>query len=591
MSIPKLDNVCFGPLSKTLVLTESTHGKCVPFVPPVDPIDAGPPMERDQSTVLYKMDPVPVPQAEGSPTKVMYFIVPCIPSAEYRLPSEEEQKSVDPSKLPFNGKVYEKVPLKGALKESMTCVASGRRSALVYQEDSGKWYRLKGCGDVDLGFHDIDANEGYGPKAKELINKVKHAHKDDQPDHARVVTVRGSSWQHTTLRELHMNYLVCELLGKAWIAEGPGNRKHPFQPAMVSRCMWSYTGFTNLMAKGVGSLASAEEAAKRADPQLSTMQCDILRPVCGVFEAYGERRLESHLLRGFERLFKHFRHQVKPHIPEIIKRFPESRMEGETTVSEGWMQFLFQTSLLALEDDGTTKEVLSQSFLDAATVIHELEAKLEASGKLPVPAEHPESPVSAHTVLEDLTNKVGGEAHLLSGIFALAIQVGYEAGFAVRTMQKNGVSWGTYDDALGTHCNAHPNNLVVLRSYLEKPLEADDDKSFIQLTAPLDFDMAYRTKDSFTPQDQLKEYFHLERNSMAMCLGRSAMNSGAEDMEDFEECPELVPLVAALRDCTCFGFVHGLQALQPPPHASTQTFAALRSIVVAALKLSEDVIA
>ena len=37
-----------------------------------------------------------------------------------------------------------------------------------------------------------------------------------------------------------------------------------------------------------------------------------------------------------------------------------------------------------------------------------------------------------------------------------------DLGMIQKTMRKNDLSWGTYVDPLGTHCNAHPNNLVLL---------------------------------------------------------------------------------------------------------------------------------
>merc|ERR1712176_501632 len=53
-----------------------------------------------------------------------------------------------------------------------------------------------------------------------------------------------------------------------------------------------------------------------------------------------------------------------------------------------------------------------------------------------------------------------------------------------------GISWGTYPDAMGIHCNAHINNLVV------KPETAGRPTSFL---AALDFDMAF-TRDNFLPE-------------------------------------------------------------------------------------------
>ncbi len=41
-------------------------------------------------------------------------------------------------------------------------------------------------------------------------------------------------------------------------------------------------------------------------------------------------------------------------------------------------------------------------------------------------------------------------------------RLGRETGVIQRLLRSNDISWGTYVDALGTHCNAHPNNFVLL---------------------------------------------------------------------------------------------------------------------------------
>ncbi len=59
---------------------------------------------------------------------------------------------------------------------------------------------------------------------------------------------------------------------------------------------------------------------------------------------------------------------------------------------------------------------------------------------------------------------------------------GFEAGTVMRVMQAAGISWGTFRDLTGTHCNAHGNNLVLLRE------TAGSAGPFL---APLDLDLAY----------------------------------------------------------------------------------------------------
>ena len=49
-----------------------------------------------------------------------------------------------------------------------------------------------------------------------------------------------------------------------------------------------------------------------------------------------------------------------------------------------------------------------------------------------------------------------------SVVLLLAWRLGYECGRVQCLLRSNGVSWGTYPDSMGTHCNAHANNMVVL---------------------------------------------------------------------------------------------------------------------------------
>jgi len=62
-------------------------------------------------------------------------------------------------------------------------------------------------------------------------------------------------------------------------------------------------------------------------------------------------------------------------------------------------------------------------------------------------------------------------------------RLGFESGFIQKLLHRNKISWGTYNDRLGTHCNAHANNYVLL------PYQEFVKYNFC--LAPLDFDMAF----------------------------------------------------------------------------------------------------
>jgi hypothetical protein len=87
-------------------------------------------------------------------------------------------------------------------------------------------------------------------------------------------------------------------------------------------------------------------------------------------------------------------------------------------------------------------------------------------------------------------------------------RLGLECGAVVKRLHAAGVSWGTYADLMGTHCNAHANNMVV-----QIPTAA---AASGRLLAPLDFDMAY-TREEFI---EVRECWHLsfvDADSLFLC--------------------------------------------------------------------------
>jgi hypothetical protein len=59
-------------------------------------------------------------------------------------------------------------------------------------------------------------------------------------------------------------------------------------------------------------------------------------------------------------------------------------------------------------------------------------------------------------------------------------RIGWEVGRTMHSFYKNKLNWGYYSDHdTAFHCNAHPNNFIVLPP------------GHNNLIAPLDFDMAF----------------------------------------------------------------------------------------------------
>ena len=93
-------------------------------------------------------------------------------------------------------------------------------------------------------------------------------------------------------------------------------------------------------------------------------------------------------------------------------------------------------------------------------------------------------------------------------VMGLAWRLGFECGRVLFVLGEGRVSWGTYPDSLGTHCNAHANNMVVLPTLTPAALAAAEaadaateatgapERPERSLLAPLDFDMAF-TEDAY----------------------------------------------------------------------------------------------
>lgn len=106
-------------------------------------------------------------------------------------------------------------------------------------------------------------------------------------------------------------------------------------------------------------------------------------------------------------------------------------------------------------------------------------------------------------------------------------------------MDENLISWGYFIDhnPFEPHCNAHPNNLVVLDPTLEQP----------NILAPLDYDLAFDfqnfvnhvedNKEKFGTQDreQFDDWSGMEKYELEASLG------GQENMANFAYSEEGVP--------------------------------------------------
>lgn len=113
------------------------------------------------------------------------LIFPTVPSAEFRLES-----------LPMEVNSLLQPMLKVAEKTDIHGVCSGRRSAILFAE--GRYFRLKGCGDLTAGF----------PLADVSLRKT------DALQHGPCHQIRGCMFETTVARELCMTEVIAKVFLK-----------------------------------------------------------------------------------------------------------------------------------------------------------------------------------------------------------------------------------------------------------------------------------------------------------------------------------------------------------------------------------------
>ena len=377
-----------------------------------------------------------------------------------------------------------KVPL--SEKHDFVGFACGVRSAIVRVD--GKWYRLKGCGNNDIGF----------PLRVNSTNRE----------------FRGCMFPETAARELYMSKAVCDVLGPLGFLganEPLGWYEYdPFEQKTVLRKMGSPPKWT--------------PATSKPYTLPRVLRC------CGLFKINGDRRLDCHVLNGLELLLP--RVCAGADMKSVLGAFPTARNDvakgtpqqtGEVVAYSFeimWHMSMFgkfptpgagdsSTLYNALVDPSklNVKESApafpSRSIVPGGDGKEELWISYQRQQPTNVELAHTKNPVVAgdkmYPRLPDAKWKplwdkceeelkkyyAAGGKPLLPYLYW---RFGFECGTILRAFTNAGLSWGTYDDPLGSHCNAHANNLVLLAENAE-----GHNQTFL---APLDLDMSF-TKDNF----------------------------------------------------------------------------------------------
>eukprot|EP01059_Diplonema_ambulator_P001841 TRINITY_DN11541_c0_g1_i1.p1 TRINITY_DN11541_c0_g1~~TRINITY_DN11541_c0_g1_i1.p1 ORF type:complete len:759 (+),score=199.37 TRINITY_DN11541_c0_g1_i1:29-2278(+) len=273
---------------------------------------------------------------------------------------------------------------------------------------------------------------------------------------------------------------------------------------------------------------------------------------CGLFETLGDRRAGDHLMAGLLKL--------------SVLMIPEQLMDG-----------LAKEVLRARGADEPDAELLETQMVAACGM---------AVGDLSTIELYEVAPgVRGDDVLWNQTverlrkrlDKAKEEGGVGNVLLHVAKRVAYESGVVMEKLKAAGISWGTYKDELGTHCNAHLNNLVVLR----RPAE--------NLLAAVDFDMAFtsQTLDPSKAMAPLPEIHQFEDlNGMRQVLSGSSFSStGVSPPPPIP--PAYLPFKAALYDT----MVHTYDSRpSPSPHVPALDDV-VADVVTLALILTKDVIA
>jgi len=373
---------------------------------------------------------------------------------------------------------------------------SGKRSAIVPWE--GKYYRLKGCGNLTQGFP-LEPMQSYHPNAKEI---------------------RGCQFLHTALREQYMTWEITQIL-----------EKHDIIVGNIPAGIWKYP-------------SDQEEYEKLGLKNV----CPRVDKYCGVFETFAEKRLATHLLQGIE-VFLHY--LIDHHLSEkvtqetLLNLFPaERRLEEDPENPVTPLSWL--GPFLDIPEDQTISQWTSNKIYpeEAFTNLVDLKAKAkqvtdEVGGFFQIKdiketingfiSRH-QLPVEYAEIMIELAKDIlENGADVLGLLGLLYSRIGWECGTLKRIFQENDINWGYFADHDKNiyHCNAHPNNFVILPKNISR-----------NLLGPLDFDLSFFRKDFINIDNYYEKYgeynerlfdtfLNCERYALEQAL------SGDENMANF----------------------------------------------------------
>lgn len=337
----------------------------------------------------------------------------------------------------------------------------------IISHDHVRWYRLKGCGNNDLGYFPFQCIEdGQSP----------------------LIEIRGCCFEHTANRELKMTYDIQKILNKY-------------------------------------NLATANQSYGSYNYDIDKYCKKIIR-TCSIFKTLGNKRFGDHLILGLLKILPLIIDIENTNILSIYNLFPKIRRQHEINndetkwkVMQSYLAVLCELDIINLKNknDDDIKIPLN-------TKLNENESDLEWLLGGDNDFKYKQSLWNYQCeAYNDIISKCDKQ-DINRLIIDIYYRLGFESGFIQKLLHNDNISWGTYNDSLGTHCNAHANNYVIL-PYNE----------FIKYNfclAPLDFDMAFYENEYIQDMEQenkQKGYTFKELITME-CNGNRGSLSGDPDI-------------------------------------------------------------
>ena len=338
------------------------------------------------------------------------------------------------------------------------CIISGHRSAVIKDPKTGVYYRLKGCGNDELGFN-IKKTEGV------MVE----------------IVTRGSQYDSTCFRELFYSEKADENL-----------KKLNFRCANYPIGFWKYGKDLHILPN---------ENIKNEDlPKLENQMPEVDK-YCGIFRTLGDKRLRTHLLCGLEKILEVIstictsKQLINEEIMNEIKKiYPQNRLPNEFETYKT-IKFFGPDPKISYEE-WYKKPVYEKKHYDSIISCEILKKEIKENKNLKIFIDTCENydelytllseklsekhKTMAKNIIEKMKNDQKNGKKFFETLLNIYIRIGYEVGKIKRCFQDANINWGSYvDRGASYHCNAHSNNLVVLPQGNET------------LLSPLDLDLAF----------------------------------------------------------------------------------------------------